>query len=96
MNNYIIVDNDNMTFEAFNCKDEKEAVRKYFNYLVINSNKLITYFKIFDSDILTLKELLNIFYLLFSDDINIGSEISKIYVVDLVGVENYERNSFAN
>lgn len=91
LNNYIIINEDNMSFEALNCKNIKEAVERYILYLIPNNDKLKTYLKIFDSDVLTLKELINIFYMLFSDELVLGEKIATIYNVNSIKKEDFEK-----
>ena len=39
MKNYLIINEDNMAFEAFDCKDIKDAIKKYAFYLVGENKK---------------------------------------------------------
>lgn len=88
MSNYIIVNNSNKAYEAFNCINVKEAIKKYLeNFVSQNNDYWISFIKIFDSNLLPVKESLNIFYAIFEYAVDYDDYIKAIYNIDNKGID---------
>lgn len=80
MKNYLIVNNNNRVFEAFNCMDEKSATKIYLSNFVPNDNEMK---KIFDkaSESLSIDEMCTLFFKLFDWYVDDTDKIKNIYSI---------------
>ena len=78
MKNYLIINEDNMAFEAFDCKDIKDAIKKYAFYLVGGNNKKYDIF-IKSINNLNIEEIIILFNSIFEIEVFDTDKIAKIY-----------------
>lgn len=88
MQNYLIINEDNMAFEAFNCENIKDAIKKYASYLFGENNKK---YDIFIKSIknLNIEEIIILFNSIFQIEIFDTDKITKIYKL---GEQEYGNN----
>lgn len=88
MKNYLIINEDNMAFEAFDCKDIKDAIKKYAFYLVGGNNKKYDIF-IKSINNLNIEEIIILFNSIFEIEVFDTDKITKIYEL---GEKQYGNN----
>ena len=79
MKDFIIVRNDNYIYEVFKCENEKEAVIKYCNHLV-NQSELQTIFNKATQN-LEINEIIKLFFATFHFEVDEDDKIKTIYIV---------------
>lgn len=87
MKNYLVIDNNNRAFEAFDCVDEKDATKMFLNSFIPEDHKMK---KIFEkaSSVLSVDEMITLFFELFDWYVDDNNRIKNIYSV---GDKAYER-----
>lgn len=88
MKNYLIINEDNIAFEAFDCKDIKDAIKKYASYLVGGNNKKYDIF-IKSINNLDIEEIIILFNSIFEIEVFDTDKITKIYEL---GEQKYGNN----
>lgn len=78
MQNYLIINEDNMAFEAFECENIKDAIKKYASYLVGENNKKYDIF-IKSINNLDIEEIIILFNSIFEIEVFDTDKIAKIY-----------------
>lgn len=79
MKDFIIVRNDNHVYEAFECENEKEAVIRYCNYLVSQTELQTIFNKAIQN--LEINEIIKLFFATFQFEVDEDDEIKTIYTI---------------
>lgn len=79
MKDFIIVRNDNYIYEVFKCENEKEAVIRYCNHLVSQSELQTIFNKATQN--LEINEIIKLFFATFQFEVDEDDKIKTIYIV---------------
>lgn len=79
MKDFIVVRNDNYIYEVFKCENEKEAVIRYCNHLVSQSELQTIFNKA--SQNLEINEIIKLFFATFQFEVDEDDKIKTIYTV---------------
>lgn len=88
MNNYIVVNKNKRAFEAFNCETINEAIYRYLSGFVNpKNNYFISFTKIYNSNVLSIAESLELFYAIFEYAVDSGDYIETVYGINCDGID---------
>lgn len=79
MKDFIIVRNDNYIYEVFKCENEKEAVIRYCNHLVSQSELQTIFNKATQN--LEINEIIKLFFATFQFEVDEDDKIKTIYII---------------